>query len=142
VKIFTAAELHPELSASQVQITYLVQFQFSAINIGFEDLFFTTNSHTLFALGQEWLGAGRMLEITLPSEDATLEVHAGEISLDGLNPTVISLALNVPIEGTPVIIYIVCLDPNTNQMVNPVWTYLRGTISEVRIVPPSVTTQL
>jgi hypothetical protein len=93
-------------------------------------------------LGQEWLGAGRMLEITLPSEDATLEVHAGEIALDGLNPTVISLALNVPIEGTPVIIYVVCLEPDTNQFTYPVWVYLRGTISEVRIVPPSVTTQI
>lgn len=142
MKIFTAAEIKPELSLDRVQVVYFVSFLFSVMNIGFDDLRLTTNTHSLFAFGLEWLPAGTLLEIKLPEEDASLEVHAAEIALDGLDPAVISLALNVRIEGTPVIIHIACYDADTNQLVGNVWPFCRGTIGEVRIVPPSVTTQI
>lgn len=95
---------------------------------------FTTNVHTMEYNGVEWLGAGAMLDIELPEEDSTLQVHQCVVSLNGLDPAAISLALNEDIEGRRVTIYVLLYNPDTNVPLGH-WIYHRGTVSQVRIAP-------
>jgi hypothetical protein len=129
------------LSADRVEVCYLVDLWFPAGVVRF-----TTHLRTLTygvgldGLPAEWLGAGGLLDIQLPHEDGTLEAHKCEITLDGLDPTVISLALNEDIESSPCGIYLATFDPDTHAVIGA-HLFHRGTVGQVRIVPPSSSEQ-
>lgn len=132
MRVLLAAE-KTAIEASRVRMAYLVHFDFPS-----GPVLFTTNTHSLFFPGgSEWLGVGNLLDISLPQEDASLESHKCEIKLSGLNPALISLALNEDIENAPCTIYLALFDPDTNQPVGPAFVYHRGTVGQVRIMPPS-----
>ncbi len=121
------------IGARRVRMAFLVEL----ILPDLLPLYLSTNAHTMFIMGREWLGAGRMLNVTLPQEDASLEAHPCEVSLDGLDPATISLALNEPLEGAPVTIWCVNYDPDSNQPIDEPWIYHKGQVSEVKIQPPA-----
>lgn len=135
MRVLTASD-RTRLAASRVRMCYLVELQFPT-----GDVLFTTSRYTVTHSGKEWLGVGRLLDIKLPDEDATLEAHACEISLDGLDPSVISLALNEILEGSRCTIFVALFDPDTNQPLGVAFQYFRGTISEVQILPPTESRQ-
>lgn len=134
MRILTAGE-RTALAADRVRMCFLVELHFA---IGTAR--FTTAAHTLMLGGVEWLGAGGLLDLELPQEDGTLEAHKAEITLNGLDPAVISLALNEDLEGTPAYIHLATFNPDTNQLIGT-HQYLRGTVGQVRIVPPSMSEQ-
>lgn len=132
MRLLTTAE-KSALSASRVRFCYLVELRFRD-PLGF--LRFTTAAHTMTINGREWMGAGGLLDIRLPDEDGSLEAHKAEITLDGLDPSVISLALNEDIEDAPCTVYLATFNPDTNQLIG-VSQFHRGTVGQVRIQPPS-----
>ena len=136
MRILTAGQKYA-IGAPRVRMAFLVEILLPDL----EPLYLTTSAHTMFVAGKEWLGAGRMLNITLPQEDASMEAHSCEVSLDGLDPATISLALREPLEGAPVTIYGMNYDPDTNLPIDSPWVYHVGTVSAVKILPPSTGNQ-
>lgn len=117
------------LSADRVRMCMLVEAAFDTGIVRFSSTAWTVTYN-----GEEWLGAGAMLDIQLPEEDSSLAAHECVISLDGLDPSVISLALNEDLEGRRVVVYVLLYDPDTNQPIGH-YVHLRGTVSQVRILP-------
>lgn len=131
MRLLTVAEGNA-LDASRVRMAFMVEFKFPT-----GDVRFTTSAYTQNWRGQEWLGAGGLLDIELPQEDSSLEAHACTISLSGLDPAVISLALNEPLENSRCTIFLATFDPDTNQVIGPGFQFHRGTVGQIRILPPS-----
>lgn len=126
------------LKAPRVRMAILV-----LINLETGLLYLTNSSQTLTVIApgvgsQEWLGAGRLLDIEFPQEDASMETHAGQITLDGLDVTMTSLALNERLEHRPVTLFLALFNPDTNVSLGPALQIVRGTMSNVRILPPTV----
>lgn len=119
------------LAQKQVRLVFLLEFKFT---LG--DVYFSASSNTVVWAGKEFLGAGGMLDINWPQEDSSLEAAKAEITLNGLDPAVISLALNERIENAPAIIHCQIIDPSTGAMINT-FTFWRGTVGQVKIVPPT-----
>ncbi len=125
---FLTTDQAEAISDDRVRMCYLVEASFDT-----GPVYFSTATWTMFYNGIEWLGAGSLLDIQLPDEDSSLEAHECLVSLDGLDPAVISLALNEDLEGRAIRIYGLVYDPDTNQPIGH-WLHLRGTVSQVRII--------
>lgn len=119
------------LAASHKRIAYLV-----LINTLIGDLRLCTARYSLMVHGQEWLGRGRLLDVKLPKEDASLAANKATLRLSGLDPTLISMALNEDIEGSVVTIYLATFDPETRQVIGA-HIHTRRVLGQVRILPPS-----
>lgn len=119
------------LAASHKRIAYLVHI---ATSIG--DLRLCTARYSLTVQGQEWLGRGQLMDVTLPKEDASLAAHKATLRLSGLDPALISMALNEDIEGSTVTIYLATFNPDTRQVIG-VHIHTRRVLGQVRILPPS-----
>lgn len=119
------------IDAVDVQLVYLVLINFEG-----EDLRLCSSPHTMFYANEEWIGGGRMLDINWSQEDGTLEAHKCDITLDGLDVATISLALNEKTENARVTVYCALFDPDTNAPLGDFQRF-RGTISQIRIIPPS-----
>lgn len=131
MRLLTVAEANA-LAAPRVRMAFMIEFRFPT-----GDVRFTTSAYTVTWNGKEWLGAGGMLDLELPQEDSALEAHACTVTLNGLDPAVISLALNEPLENSRCTIFVAMFDPDTNQAVGPGYQYFRGTVGQIRILPPS-----
>ncbi len=77
-----------------------------------------------------------MMNLDLPQEDASLEVHPWKVTLGGLDPATISLAVNELLENAPVKVMLATFNPDTNLLIG-VHNYARGFVSQVRIIPPT-----
>ncbi len=126
---FLTTDQAEAISADRVRMAFLVECQFDTGTVRF-----TTSAATITYNGIEWLGVGRMLELELPEEDSSLEAHECRISLNGLDPSAISLALNEDLEGRVVLIYCLLYNPDTNAPIGA-YHYMRGAVSQVRIIP-------
>ena len=135
------------LDMSRVKMCFLVQvniFKPFGENAG-ETLIltFSTAPYTMtfpvlgFPADQEWLGAGRMLDIDFAEEDSSSEVHNAEVTLNGLDVPIVSLALNENLERATVRFFMALYDPDTNQPIGQATQIFYGTMSNVRIIPPT-----
>lgn len=131
MRVLTTAEKNA-IDVHRVRMAFMVEFRFPT-----GDVRFTTAAYTQTWNGLEWLGAGGMLELDLPQEDSSLEAHACTISLSGLDPAVISLALNEPLENSRCTIWVAHYDPDTNLPIGTGYQFHRGTVGQIRILPPS-----
>lgn len=132
MRLLTAANRNA-VNASRLQIVWLVRLRLTP-PIG--DIHLCSAQHTITWGGIEYLGAGALLDIEFPEEDASLEARAGTITLNGLDPAIINLALNTMLEGAVVHIFALMRDPETHAAVDAPFVMYRGTISEVRISQP------
>lgn len=132
MRLLTAANRNA-INADRVNLTWLVRI-ILAPPIG--NIYLCSNKHTIVWAGVDWMGAGDLLDIEFPEEDGTLEAKNGEIVLSGLDPAMISLALNTHLEGAVVHTFALLRDPDSNQPVDSPFVVHRGTISEVRISQP------
>ena len=121
------------IGARRVAMSILVQVNLPSLDTVIR---FCSDAHTRIHAGEEWVGAGAMLDIKFPDEDATLEVHNAEITLNGLDVALISMVLQEPLDNSPVAIYCLVLDPDTYAELGTFWI-MRGTLSNIRITPPS-----
>lgn len=130
MRILTTAQ-ESAISASRRRMAYLVHARFPS-----GDVRFSTTAHTLFYANEEWLGGGALLDIQFAEEDGSLSARNAEITLDGLDVSTLSLALNEQTENAPITIYCALFDPDSNQPIGDFQLY-RGTVSQIRILPPS-----
>jgi hypothetical protein len=103
---------------------------------GLEPLYFITDAFSRPYNGREYIGAGALLDIKFPDEDATLEVHPATVTLDGLDVAMVSMALSEPLEYCPVLISCLMHNPDTRQDISA-FRIIRGTMSNIKIIPPS-----
>jgi hypothetical protein len=132
----------------RVRMAYLIHIKITnprnpAVNQEI-DIYMTSLAQTIefpvpgYAPDIEWLGGGRMLDIQFAQEDSSLEIHNAEVTLDGLDVALISLVLNENLERAKVWIYLALFEPDTNQPLEPATLFMRGTMSNVRILPATV----
>lgn len=126
---FLTTDQAEAIASDRVRMAFLLEFRFDTGIVRF-----TTASNTITYNSNEWLGAGRALDLELPEEDSALEAHECRITLDGLDPAAVSLALNEDLEGRQVFIYCLLFNPDTNQPIG-LYQYFRGSVSQVRILP-------
>jgi hypothetical protein len=121
------------LNAPRLNMTWLVRILAQPpINA----IYLCSSRHTVSWAGNEWLGAGELLNIEFPEEDASLEAKAGEITLNGLDPALVSLAMNTHLEGAVVHVWMLLRDPDNYIPIEQPTVVYRGTISEIRISQP------
>lgn len=121
------------VNADRVNLTWLVRV---LLPLPLGNLYLCSSKHTITWVGADWLGAGDLLDLEFPEESSDLEAKAGELVLSGLDPAMISLALNTHLEGAVVHVWALLKDPDTNQPVDAPFVVYRATISEVRISQP------
>ena len=129
-----STQQHAALQMSRVRLAYLLECHFPTGIVRF-----TTGSETIDFLGVEWLGAGAMLDIKFPDEDASLAVNNAEVTLNGLDVALISMALREPLLNATCVLYVALFGVDNRQPWGPPFRYMRGTLSHLRIVPPSAT---
>jgi hypothetical protein len=121
------------INADRVNLTWLVRI---TLPLPVGNIYLCSGVHTQHWAGVDWLGAGDLLDMEFPEESASLEAKNGELVLSGLDPALISLALNTDLEGAVVHTWALLRDPDTNQPVDAPFVVHRGTISEIRISQP------
>lgn len=95
---------------------------------------FANTAHTIKWNNLEWQGAGALLSLEPPEEDASLEAHKGVIRLNGLDATILSFGLWAGLNFAPISIWTAFYNPDTYQPVDAV-LFFRGTVGQVRGVP-------
>lgn len=87
--------------------------------------------------GNTYKGAGGLVSIELPREDASLEAHACTLTAAGLTPAAVSIVLQERVRGSPVSIQVLLMDPDTNTAIGDPFVRVAGLISHLSIRGPA-----
>lgn len=103
----TAAALHARLVAGeQIPVVQLVELQLDAITLRY-----STGGWPVLWGGYTWQSTGGRVEALETSADGTID--ALSMTLPGVTPDDIAIALSQPLEGRPVRVWDCMLDPDT-----------------------------
>jgi hypothetical protein len=128
VKILTTTQ-RTALNLRRIRACYLVEMHFAS-----GILRYTTTPYTIVRNGVEWLGFGHLAGIEFPHESAERSAQKARITISGLDPAAISLALNEQTDNAMVYIHLALSNPDTNESLGT-FVIHRGTIGDVEIVP-------
>lgn len=122
----------PSALATQFSSTELKPFQ--AVEIHFSDgvVRFWTGYGDLTADSQEWSGIGQVLGISEASEAADLSAEGVQVSLSGLDTSVLSAILNENYKLRPLKLYVGALDAD-NVPVSALYQTFSGRIDTINI---------
>jgi len=116
-----------ELSKSEVRIAVFVEVEFATgflrIWSGVGDIIFQTNTY---------LGAGGLLTVRPASESSNLAPNGIEVTLDGVDPANISLALGEARQGKTLNCYLGFLDSSEALIADPA-SLFKGRVDTVKI---------
>jgi hypothetical protein len=73
--------------------------------------------------GHTWLGGGRIGSISAIDEGEDLQAYGVRLTLSGVNPALLSIALAEDYQGRPVLISLALLDTDHNIIETPVLVY-------------------
>ena len=114
-----------ELSQTQVNLVFFVEINFKSgpVNLWSGVGEFSWDSKT-------WLGAGQLLNITPAKETIGVTATGLTITLDGVDPTFIALALNEAKQNKSVRCYFGFLDSSGNIIINP-YQFFSGLVNYI-----------
>lgn len=126
-RTLTAATL-AELSAKQVKIAMLVEIDFASgtLNLwsGIGDLSWDSKT---------WIGTGSLLSIQSAAESSDLRANGAIITLNGINPALISVALSLGRQGKAVNCWLGFLDPTTEAIIIDPAAFFKGRLDVMAI---------
>jgi hypothetical protein len=106
-----ASVLGIELNSQELKPFYALKFEFDS-----GSLYLWTGLGDLVADGQTWIGGAGVIGISTSSETIDLSANNVTITLNGLDSSVLAIALAEPYRGRPFTLYLGALDAN-NQVV-------------------------
>lgn len=114
------AALSSELNATELKPFYAIELGFDSDTIRF-----WTGYGNITANSEEWIGSGTVLSISTSTETSDLAANGINITLSGLDTSLVALALLENYRGRPAKLYIGALD-STNQPVSDLYQVFAG----------------
>ena len=114
------AALSTELNATELKPFYAIELAFDS-----DTLRFWTGYGTIEANNEEWIGSGIVLTISTSSETTDLAANGINITLSGLDTSLVALALLENYRGRSAKLYIGALDAE-NQPVSDLYQVFAG----------------
>jgi len=114
------AALSTELNATELKPFYAIELAFDS-----DTLRFWTGYGTIEANSEEWIGSGTVLTISTSSETTDLAANGINITLSGLDTSLVALALLENYRGRSAKLYIGALDAE-NQPVSDLYQVFAG----------------
>jgi hypothetical protein len=114
------AALSTELNATELKPFYAIELNFDS-----GGLYFWTGYGEISASNQTWIGSGTVLSISTSSETTDLAANGINITMTGLDTSLVALALLENYRGRSAKLYIGALDSN-NQPVSDLYQVFAG----------------
>lgn len=103
-----------EVTAQQLNPALLIKAEFDS-----GTLTFWSGLSDIVYDGDTYLGAGQVMSISTIEETQQLQAHNVTIQLDGLQSSIISVALSSNYQGRPITIWFAVLDSDKNIIADP-----------------------
>ncbi len=107
------ADMIAELAEDVIRPVLLIQFRFDDANVNF-----WSGYGTLQFNGEDWLGAGDLGIFSPITESGALNVEAVDFTLNGMNSSVVSAAMNQPYRGRRMLLYLGFFDDDDASFIN------------------------
>lgn len=122
-----SSALASELDASSLKPFYALEFVFDS-----GTLRLWTGYGELVADGQTWVGSAGVIAISTSSETIDLSANNVTVTLNGLDSSILAIALDEPYRNRMFYLYLGCLD-NDNQSVGTMYQLFAGRMDTMTI---------
>lgn len=122
-----SSALASELDASKLKPFYALEFDFDS---GAARLW--TGLGELIADGETWTGGAGVIGISTSSETVDLSANNVTITLNGLDSSILTIALAEPYRNRPFTLYLGCLDED-NQSVGSMYQLFSGRMDTMSV---------
>lgn len=122
-----SSALASELDASKLKPFYALEFGFDS-----GSLYLWTGLGNLIADGETWVGGGGVIAISTSSETVDLAANNVTITLNGLDSSILTIALAEPYRNRPFTLYLGCLDED-NQSVGSMYQLFSGRMDTMSV---------
>lgn len=131
-----STSLSTELNASALKPFYALEFGFDS-----GTLYLWTGLGELSADGNTWVGGAGVIGISTSSETIDLSANNVTISLNGLDSSILAIALAEPYRGRPFTLYLGALDDN-NQSVGTMYQLFSGRMDTMSVEDSGTTANI
>jgi hypothetical protein len=122
-----SAAVEAALAGTNLRAMFLIELRFGSGTVYVNNLDFPKDYG-----GHTWLGGGRVGSISAIEEGEDLQAYGLRLTLSGIDPSLIAIALDEDYQGRTVIISLALLDANHNIVETPVQVY-RGRMDTMPI---------